>query len=459
MTRAWELMAGALVAITPKLFEKIRGNQVVAALSLAAIFVSAFVLNSRSETPGLILIPTILGAAALLATGGGTLVANLLSLPPARFVGRISYSLYLWHWPILAFAHYALERRPNPVESAGLISVAVVISALSWKYIEQPFRSPTFPRRGTLALGVATLVAAGVASLYFSLLTKPIPQDQSPVAQKAMADARAVHVNEKCHSQKLGPINVSDECRIGIRSGRDLDFILIGDSHGDHFSAALDDVGSRKGRAGIQITHGGCLPIWDIVQMTDGKPIADCEKYRADIWQYIAALPRGRTIVMAARWSFYTETTGPNVDVPYFVVDNRSSEQSRPATRANIEYHLAETLDELGRLGHRVVLIEQLPEYLFFPLNCYVRNSGRADVAALCGAQRARLRPLMGPSEEILTRAAHSRPWVTLVSPSDYVCPGGECRVSMNGVFLYRDLHHLNAHGSQALSSVFTGVL
>ncbi|MFI5261799.1 MAG: acyltransferase family protein [Candidatus Limnocylindrales bacterium] len=169
-TRAWELAAGGLVAVAGTGPRRLPSWALIAAgtAGLAAIIASAFLLDGSVPYPGVAaLVPTLGAVGVLLAAGRGP--TRVLTLAPMRFLGRISYSLYLWHWPLLALPAIALGAALDPSQAAGLICCAVVAAYLSWRFVEMPFRRgfggrPTWQPGRVLAGGLAALMVIALAA-------------------------------------------------------------------------------------------------------------------------------------------------------------------------------------------------------------------------------------------------------------------------------------------------------
>jgi peptidoglycan/LPS O-acetylase OafA/YrhL len=179
-TRAWQLALGGLLALGSRRLEQIPGmlRAIAGWLGLASMVGAAFVLDGSVAYPGAFaLAPTVGGAALILSgmTTGGP--GGVLSVAPIRFLGRISYSLYLWHWPILVLPAAAAERELSAVASVALVVLAVVVAWASWRFIEEPFRAgfPSLARRpGRTILAGATAVAL-IVSLAGGLLAAAGP--------------------------------------------------------------------------------------------------------------------------------------------------------------------------------------------------------------------------------------------------------------------------------------------
>jgi len=182
-SRAWELLIGSLLALYSVRLPKSRlVVQAMAAFGLMLILSSVFYLSEKTPFPGLAAVPTCIGAAILLATGEGegTLVSRFFSLRPMVFVGLISYSLYLWHWPIIIFAR--LGAFPG-LGIKGLFNksfvfiISVVMGWLSWKFVEQPFRVGRWKTLSRSKLFVSAFVStAAVCSIaMFYALSDGLP--------------------------------------------------------------------------------------------------------------------------------------------------------------------------------------------------------------------------------------------------------------------------------------------
>lgn len=168
-TRAWELLVGALIALAPAMALSRRLRDMLSLGGLVLIAGSLFLINERMAFPGWAAIFPVAGAALLViaSVAGGGLGNLALTGRPTVFVGQISYSLYLWHWPPLALATYLLFRPPNALEAAGLVALAVIGAVVSWRFVEQPFRGSRSPVK------LPALIAFSLAGAGYSPLGPP----------------------------------------------------------------------------------------------------------------------------------------------------------------------------------------------------------------------------------------------------------------------------------------------
>ncbi|WP_307833107.1 acyltransferase [Pseudomonas sp. TH10] len=222
-TRFFELMLGGVLGIYLQQ-PRVMGKLTTHALALAGYLLigfALFALNAKSTFPGLNALIPCLGAALLILAGSGDRHSRLLTCRPMVFIGLISYSLYLWHWPLIAYLNY-LEIAVDIPVGALLIAVSIGLSWLSWRYVEVPFRragaswhfSRVFVRRFALpALGLA---AIAVLSVVFN----GFPQRFGPQvsALEAMTQSRPNEIRRGCHvTNALYSTGPDDSCRLGTK--------------------------------------------------------------------------------------------------------------------------------------------------------------------------------------------------------------------------------------------------
>ncbi|WP_077146743.1 acyltransferase family protein [Sphingopyxis sp. KK2] len=268
-SRAWELALGGLVATggLPKLGE--RAKPVAAWLGLAMVVASLFVIEEGMAFPVPWALLPCVGTALLIAYGeaGGT--AKLLSLAPMRFVGDISYSLYLWHWPVMAFWRFERGLRLDAGEMAATIAISFALAILSYRLIEQPFlrRGKAWATPRVLWGAVAAmLLVAGVASLLaVQASTKRIA---NPEVERLLAyldygdsdDADFQFERGVCMADNAKPFFDPGLC--ATRRADRPNILVMGDSHAAHIAQAMAE---RLTDANVlRLTASGCDPVWPV---------------------------------------------------------------------------------------------------------------------------------------------------------------------------------------------------
>jgi peptidoglycan/LPS O-acetylase OafA/YrhL len=233
--RAWEPGFGAVLALAERAPPRGLARQGLAALGLALILASVKVYTHDTPFPGLAAIPPCLGAALLIWTGSvPTSVSRLLALPPLRFVGWISYSLYLWHWPVMVFAEIGLFLPKTPLVTAGVVLVSLLLATLSWRFVERPFREGVagWPTPRVLAGGAMTIAAllavAALAPAMAPRLVHYTPRETA-IARYLSFDGDRAYRRDSCFA--VGTRGRYDATSCLAASGRRPALLIVGDSH------------------------------------------------------------------------------------------------------------------------------------------------------------------------------------------------------------------------------------
>ncbi len=261
-SRAWELLAGALVAYRELQVAQNRKSSgrvlksFTPVLCLCAIVASMFLVHSTDQHPGFVTIPVVLGTALLLALGTDHgFAGKLLTFRPFVAVGLISYSLYLWHFPIFAFGRLA-SVLPSPQEKLVWIVIASLLSIASYSFVEQPFRNRNLISQKTFlisyVLTLSSVFALCVAVVKNDGFIDRLPPELRPFTAKP--GYRSLEVDgERCHSK------TERFCNFEINPKASTTVILMGDSHADSLANDLyEKLKSLDVRSYAHITSGGC---------------------------------------------------------------------------------------------------------------------------------------------------------------------------------------------------------
>lgn len=306
--RAWELLLGTIVSqgYVPRLHTA--GSRDAASVAgLLLILVPSFLYGESTSFPGLAAVPPCLGAALIIAAGetGPSIVGRILTWRPIVFIGLISYSLYLWHWPIIVFQgagemvlHTAILTRTGKLV---LAVVSIAVAALSWRFVEQPFRRGRLKpgRRGVLAInGVAALVLAGLGA--GMLLARGMPGRFPAQAQRVLAavdeQSRLAGDDRDCF---LTP-SISfadfpkDRCTPPEAGGGSI--LLVGDSHAHMMWPGLAAV--FVGRPLLEASASDCAPL---VESARADSI-NCRRLLDYVFEDYLLHHRVGTVLLVARW-------------------------------------------------------------------------------------------------------------------------------------------------------------
>lgn len=431
-TRAWELLAGSLAAFA---MQEARGqwrNQVLSLVGLAAIVAAVFLYDETLPWPsGYTLLPVGGTVLLLCCAAPGTWAHRLLSARALVAVGLVSYSAYLWHQPLFALARLRSLHDPSPLLMAALAVLSLVLAALTWRFVEQPFRGTTprwLPQRRTLfAASLAGLAAFSVTGLWV--------QENYGFAQRTgMADLDALlapnpGLAESCETH----FHTLPYCYTSATP----EVLLWGDSFAMHLARGL--VASYPDIALQQHTLSSCAPILGVAQTGAEFPrtwAQDCVAFNASVLDWLQNEPSVKYVILSS--SFRHLLDGDVfVDGKVLSPDNA---QSLIAAR------LSATAEAIRATGARVVIVSQTPQSGWDIGKCLVTtmrtdgNGNDCDFALK-----------ITPQTRLLQRVA---PRVPVYWLSHDICRGGHCDPMQQGVVLYRDDGHLSLRGSLYLGIV-----
>ena len=453
-TRAWEFAAGALVAAAGPVLTRVPTllAQLLSWLGLAAIGYAALSFSSDTAYPGVAAVLPVAGAVLVVAfadrgRGGAGVV---LCLRPALFIGMISYSLYLVHWPLLVLTHEALGLdEPLPLQTA--VVLAVVSIPLAWilhRLVESPFRAVgvSTSRENTRTLAVsagATLllvaaliagnaVAAGLPltsardaeSPALSVLpagTDFVPANITPSLPAATGDTGIIYTNG-CQ-QGLGSSEVVS-CAFGATDSQKT-IALFGDSHAGRWFPALDSAAEQLGYRLDTFTKSGCRSEETAKAWHDSEN-ATCSIWRNGVVERLNENPPD-VIVLANH-------LGPAPD--------RDADKQR----ADWTDGLSRLLDRLPA-SSQVVTLADSPQFASSPVLCLSSN---LDDASQCTSPRA---SSLNPAIRQAQADAAENHGAAVVDLTDYFCNETDCPAVIGSDLVYSDEHHLTATFSLALAA------
>jgi peptidoglycan/LPS O-acetylase OafA/YrhL len=437
--RAWELMLGALLAsgVLPEIKSRVRE---VAALGGAMLIAWAvFRFSSNTLFPGATALVPCLGAALLIYAGqnGSSVVARALSWRPLVFVGLISYSLYLWHWPMLVFARYWNIEKLSAPQITAVIAASFVVAALSWTFVEQPFRRKTAPvPRKPLFAAAAVAMIAVVGYGQIGIKSRGLPTRFSPEVARLGDTAE----DKDCldHAPAEG-------CMLGapVRAS----YAVWGDSHAWALLPAIGPLAAHYGKAVRAFLYPNCPPVIGF-SLTSSSKKRNCIPKNNETAQRLESSPDIHTVILIARYALYiegpSEADGIKVNSSF---EADSSSKPLEERRSQFEGQLDATVDRLTAAGKNVVLVYPVPEIGFNVttaagrLLATGRDPARLSVSAAAFHQREDMIFAMldriGGSGKILRVYPHRR-----------LCDQVKCIVVANGLPLYLDDDHLSVAGA-----------
>lgn len=462
-TRAWELLLGGILALgwpRPPASARIAATGGLAGLAL--IVFAIFAYTSETLFPGAAALPPTVGAALLIWAGmrPSGLSYRLLSSAPFVAIGKASYSFYLWHFPLFAFATYLLGG-VLPLSIGLLLSaVALALAFVTLWLVENPVRRSNGPLAYAVpAILMAVLLVGGIA------ITRSdgMPGRLSPAAQMivdASFDKNRHHV--ECMSN--GDIIVEPEkaCALGTRSVVP-HVLLWGDSHSMVTATAMEAMAKRAGASFLFAASADCPPGLGFTisehfasGLTTTPSYRFCDDYNRRMLARTLADPAITTVVISARWSNWR--IGEPANPAESVHDIRLMEGGRDArsgaeNKAMFERGFGRLIDRLLQAGKHVYLVGPVPEPDFdVPYRLYIARFGLIDQpeALTRDAFRRRHAAIL----PILERVAQ-RPDVTLLYPDSLLCDGRSCPIIRDGRPTYLDHNHLSVAAARRTAPLY----
>ena len=458
-SRGWELLVGYFLASgsIPRV-SNAKLRNMGALLGLGLICWSVVNFGPPRPFPGANALFPIFGAALIIHAGtcGATAVGKLLSARPVVFVGLISYSLYLWHWPLLVFTrHYFIGVELDSIATAAVLGLAVALSVLTWKYIEQPFRKPRghFRIQSFRAAGTAILAMAG-AGLIVVQGHGFANRFANDVVEMARGTKPYRLVERQCHDLPLARIRHGIICSIGVADGADPAFILWGDSHAGSILAATIHAASSRGYSGLYAGMPACPPF--LGSTRPGRDTAvDCGEFNERVFETIRSNRSVKTVILAARWARYADGH-PYKQEPgsaMFIGDSISKTVSFEENKAAFVRGLRRTISQLVAAGKEVTIFGPVPE-----VGWHVPRT--LAMLKYLGVERqfAPTREEFNARQHTVIRAMNAMADefpVRLVFPHDTLCPGDRCSIQRDARPLYFDDDHLSTLGATLVLRTF----
>jgi peptidoglycan/LPS O-acetylase OafA/YrhL len=456
--RAWELLAGAIVALSisaVSIHKTLRNT--FEFLGILMILIPIFAYSESTHFPGLAAVPPVFGTALIILCGERekSFIGKLLSLPALVFIGKISYSLYLWHWPLLIFGNYYAIRPLTPFEILLELALIFLLSTLSWRYIETPFRSRDFLKtRQIFVLGAGAMIIATFmgAAIYF--------KNGLPTRTMASIEADQDKQNERWKFEECN-VNHSDNretipvCYLGANS-QTPSFLLWGDSHAPTFGKAINISATPADFSGFITWSAACPPLLGIITSPNVGDI-HCFDFNNMVIRYLEKHPEITTVILAGRWPFYLANPNNQVGSRDMVLTDGLNEGSHgPSDNLTLfKLGLERTIQALQASNRQVFIVAPIPQIDYdVPSAFFIASRTGRDLNEIIAPPTQEYLSSNKKTFEILgniTEKYH----VQIVEPWKILCPETHCRVAVNEFPLYVDDDHLSAFGSELIASAF----
>ncbi|MBE1158998.1 acyltransferase family protein [Dyella acidiphila] len=435
--RGFEFIAGVLLSFRRDP-SRSGGADIGVLAGLVVALLSGVLLSASTPYPGWMALFPCVGAALLIGYGGASRVAGmLLGNRVMLFLGRISYSLYLWHWPVLfAFRRFELTSLPWTLLAIGL---SIVLGYLSYRYVETPLRYARTPRRRVVLGYIAAPIAGAFALFFLGQVTDQFERLYPASFQQLYASAKQNTWENprgrQCWNQVA--LTAAATCRLGA-TALPVNAALLGDSHAYHLIGFMDRLGNSYGLSIHDLAFPLCAPVVQApkaqaanLQATQEK----CAAHNRAAFDYVLANKQIGTVLLSANWEIYAHAPSTGTVNGFGFPSGAFADE------------LSDTVAQLLHAGKHVVLFDDVPEAPERLTNCPLYNHmwlpprGRDCSYPSTVADNGHR-----ATAAALADIVKKYPQVGLVSMYDIPCTDSRCGTMLGDVPLYvaNDYGHLN---------------
>ena len=428
-TRAWELLSGASVALLIRKGFKTKNiiNEVIAIIGLLAIIFSFIFVSKSDSVPGLAALPTILGTSLLILSGISyqTHIGRLLSFKAFVAIGLVSYSAYLWHWPILAFLRYSMVEI-NLYIAILVIVLTFILAMISYFFIETPLRKNNL---NTKQVFIKYFILPAIIIVTFStLMLKLIELRPAWIYSEKKLDKSFMvlqnHRYNYCYlSTEFNTDAYKDDKYVYPKNNKPTVF-LTGDSNAAHYLGMIRVFADYYGFTTRNSSQSACPPVFNNIKYPwiDKKYRKGCQIYRSTIFKEAVKYD---TVILGGNWSSYDH------------------QEFKPA--------LAETIDKLSKHVKKVIILGKIPIMTSYSKDCAIKSLKMPWIDCT--------KKFKNSGEEIninkfVKQLTEKYSNVSYFDIKNQTCQGEECSPYLNNKPLYYDRGHLSMSGSKLIGQI-----
>ena len=349
------------------------------------------------------------------------------------FFGKISYSLYLWHWPVMVFLQYRLPLETGLLYTAILFTASTALAWLSWRFVENPFRKKDFLSRKTLFIVALFLSAALIAGGLYISKKEGFP-DRFPEEILRLYNVK--------DGMEVPPIPDPPEAAdyagmIGAEEAAP-SFMVWGDSHAMAAIPGIDAAARKRGKRGYFVGRHSCMPSYiDLALM---EP--ECNAANHDIVRWLEKHREIKTVILVGHWSMH-ETR--------FAKEYRNGRLDNPALLRDTLDTLLEGLEKDNR---RVVLMMDPPHAPVYKLPLYVARAKYYDLPLNLDFNLRQYEEQESGVKAALADLKQTHNFTVYDLPAK-LCPDQTCPLTVDGRPIYRDDNHFSTYASKAYADIF----
>ena len=470
-SRFWELAIGSVLALYELSDEDKKDSfwiKLLPTVGLYLIAYSVLFFNGKTPHPSFHTIIPILGVALIISfSSKDELVGKILGSRLFVWVGLISYSVYLWHYPIFAFSRLGAAEESNQ-DKLEWIALTFLLSISSYLLVERPFRKEVSTRTFCVFIGASLAILVG-GSVYV------IKEDGVGTVARLGFNPEIINTiqpnyffgDHGCGEYEVYTHKDTDFCTMGMRKKEAIDYILVGDSHAMHSQPMLDRLSVELDLKGLFGGNSGCpalLGIYSVRGMPHPNELSrKCFDFNQNAYDLVKKLGI-KTVFLIARWDYYVD--GANVGALNNITDIELEIGDTNRARLVYDEAVARTVARYSELGVRIIVMLQVPHQninvkrFFEELITISSVEGRKEFL-----ERSKDR-FLSLSEHMMRQSIANESWLKqskainngtliLIDPTDEFCENGICPIFNENVSFYTDFDHASTHGFDRLENKF----
>lgn len=439
-TRAWELSIGSFLAAVDSRRTSVRWlAESISWIGLLAVLFAIFCYDRETRFPGVAAILPCVGAAMVIWSNNVTLTSagKLLAIRPIVFIGLISYSLYLWHWPVLVFFKYWAVAPLPPSQRFLLLLISLVLAVFSWKFVETPFRRRALLERRShifafFGLTTAVMCLAGLVIFRLDGAPSRIPA----AALQYLQENPVVEGDNNSISSRVLTLMDAQNGNFNFfgttNLGQPIDLLVWGDSHAQVEIPMLDALCKEHSVRAVAATHSQTAPLVGYESRGVWSLNRDSLAFNDAVVEFVQSKHISNVIIIA-RWDYY-------------ITEDKGTDRLHRGIMATIE--------ALQNSGAKIWIMRQVPKYSWNVPKALASAVLHGHDPEQLGRPVAEQRIEMQIQNPIFEGISSSN--VTILDPTDFfVDASGRCRVAKDGKSLYFDTDHVNLAGAFMLRPLF----
>lgn len=454
--RVWEFLVGGLAAIYQCRIRKrvpLVAHRWLADLGFAMLLGVCFLASEHSLHPGGITLVPVSGVLLLLLFASeGSLAVRFLSWSPLVWLGGLSYSLYLWHQVFLAFGRWVFIDNFDLLIATSLLAVSVALSAVTRKYVEEPFRSATRVSKPKFWWGVAcsTLVVFSVANYVDNKHgfrhRLPIAFVEETLQRSGSSSVSMTADGRDCRSK----IEAGEICEIGDPEAMRT-WALIGDSHASQYTASIDALFREANESGYLLARYTCGYAIGVRLVGDHEGL--CEEHNESVQKWLLDNADIETVIVAERGPYYYSKqrydngSGARESGQKYWFEPKQKLRDMAYETAVLS-SMMQPLRTLLEAGKRVVIIQPIPEFGWDVPRYFYRQVMRGQQEIDISIKSAVYDERTAPFRRAVDQVAGLESNLVVVDPKPVFCDEERCKAYKNGYLLYQDDDHLTRFGA-----------